>query len=138
MILWAGLIRERPMDFFQSFRRARALPRCLITSRKVRDTRQTCKVMYPLREVYGVWHHREPHQSGTASSPGSRNAGRQARFSGDRQRDLAAPTIAAPATRRHLVSAFATNSRLVLGQDAVLENSNEITAIPALIERLDL
>jgi predicted transposase YbfD/YdcC len=38
----------------------------------------------------------------------------------------------------HLVSAFATNSRLVLGQEAVYEKSNEITAIPALIERLDL
>ncbi|MBV9532541.1 MAG: ISAs1 family transposase [Bradyrhizobium sp.] len=38
----------------------------------------------------------------------------------------------------HLVSAFATNSRLVLGQEAVAEKSNEITAIPALIERLDL
>jgi predicted transposase YbfD/YdcC len=38
----------------------------------------------------------------------------------------------------HLVSAFATTSRLVLGQEAVEEKSNEITAIPALIERLDL
>jgi predicted transposase YbfD/YdcC len=38
----------------------------------------------------------------------------------------------------HLVSAFATNSRLVLGQQAVDEKSNEITAIPALVERLDL
>jgi predicted transposase YbfD/YdcC len=38
----------------------------------------------------------------------------------------------------HLVAAFATNSRLVLGQEAVDEKSNEITAIPALIERLDL
>jgi predicted transposase YbfD/YdcC len=38
----------------------------------------------------------------------------------------------------HLVSAFATDSRLVLGQEAVFEKSNEITAIPALIERLDL
>jgi len=38
----------------------------------------------------------------------------------------------------HLVSAFATNRRLVLGQEAVFEKSNEITAIPALIERLDL
>jgi predicted transposase YbfD/YdcC len=36
----------------------------------------------------------------------------------------------------HLVSAFATTSRLVLGQEAVADNSNEITAIPALIERL--
>src|SRR6266853_2353112 len=38
----------------------------------------------------------------------------------------------------HLVSAFATTSRLVLGQEAVDEKSNEITAIPALVERLDL
>jgi DDE_Tnp_1-associated/Transposase DDE domain len=38
----------------------------------------------------------------------------------------------------HLVSAFATNTRLVLGQEAVFEKSNEITAIPALVERLDL
>jgi predicted transposase YbfD/YdcC len=38
----------------------------------------------------------------------------------------------------HLVSAFATNSRFVLGQEAVDEKSNEITAIPALVERLDL
>jgi predicted transposase YbfD/YdcC len=38
----------------------------------------------------------------------------------------------------HLVSAFATNSRLVLGQEAVFEKSNEITAIPALVERLNL
>src|ERR1700676_3205344 len=38
----------------------------------------------------------------------------------------------------HLVSAFATTSRLVLGQEAVYEKSNEITAIPALVERLDL
>jgi hypothetical protein len=38
----------------------------------------------------------------------------------------------------HLVSAFATNSRLVLGQEAVFEKSNEITAIPALIKRLNL
>lgn len=38
----------------------------------------------------------------------------------------------------HLVSAFATNSRLVLGQEAVEEKSNEITAIPALLERIDV
>jgi predicted transposase YbfD/YdcC len=38
----------------------------------------------------------------------------------------------------HLVSAFATTSRLVLGQEAVEEKSNEITAIPALLERLEL
>jgi predicted transposase YbfD/YdcC len=38
----------------------------------------------------------------------------------------------------HLVSAFATNAKLVLGQEAVWEKSNEITAIPALLKRLDL
>lgn len=36
----------------------------------------------------------------------------------------------------HLVSAFATTSRLVLGQEAVPDKSNETTAIPVLIERL--
>jgi predicted transposase YbfD/YdcC len=38
----------------------------------------------------------------------------------------------------HLVSAFATTSRIVLGQEAVDEKSNEITAIPALLERIDV
>jgi len=36
----------------------------------------------------------------------------------------------------HLVSAFATTSRLVLGQEAVPDKSGETTAIPALLERL--
>ena len=36
----------------------------------------------------------------------------------------------------HLVSAFATASALVLGQEAVADKSNEITAIPVLVERL--
>jgi len=36
----------------------------------------------------------------------------------------------------HLVSAFATTSRLVLGQEAVADKSSETTAIPVLIERL--
>lgn len=38
----------------------------------------------------------------------------------------------------HLVSAFATDRNLVLGQEAVTEKSNEITAIPLLLERLAL
>ena len=38
----------------------------------------------------------------------------------------------------HLVSAFATTGRLVLGQEAVDEKSNEITAIPALLERINV
>jgi predicted transposase YbfD/YdcC len=36
----------------------------------------------------------------------------------------------------HLVSAFATTGRLVLGQEAVADKTNEITAIPILLERL--
>ena len=36
----------------------------------------------------------------------------------------------------HLVSAFATTRRLVLGQEAVDQTSNETTAIPVLLDRL--
>ena len=36
----------------------------------------------------------------------------------------------------HLVSAFATTSQLVLGQEAVAGKSNELSAIPVLLERL--
>jgi predicted transposase YbfD/YdcC len=38
----------------------------------------------------------------------------------------------------HLVSAFAAQARLVLGQQAVTEKSNEITAIPDLLSLLEL
>lgn len=38
----------------------------------------------------------------------------------------------------HLVSAWASRQRLVLGQEAVAEASNEIVAIPALLEKLAL
>jgi predicted transposase YbfD/YdcC len=38
----------------------------------------------------------------------------------------------------HTVSAWATEQRLVLGQEAVSEKSNEITAIPLLLQRLEL
>ena len=38
----------------------------------------------------------------------------------------------------HLVSAFASNAKLVLAQTAVSNKSNEITAIPSLLEWLDL
>ena len=38
----------------------------------------------------------------------------------------------------HLVSAWATRQRLVLGQEAVTAKGNEITAIPLLLERLEL
>ena len=38
----------------------------------------------------------------------------------------------------HLVSAWATQQRLVIGQQATEAKSNEITAIPRLLERLEL
>src|SRR5437879_5505070 len=38
----------------------------------------------------------------------------------------------------HIVSAWATAQHLVLGQEAVAAKSNEITAIPRLLELLDL
>src|ERR1700730_9628093 len=38
----------------------------------------------------------------------------------------------------HLVSAWAARQRLVLGQQAVDDKSNEIVAIPLLLERLEL
>jgi predicted transposase YbfD/YdcC len=38
----------------------------------------------------------------------------------------------------HMVSAFATNSRIVLGQIKVNEKSNEVTAIPDLLELLSI
>jgi predicted transposase YbfD/YdcC len=38
----------------------------------------------------------------------------------------------------HLVSAWASRQRLVLGQEAIDAKSNEITAIPLLLERLEL
>ncbi len=38
----------------------------------------------------------------------------------------------------HLVSAFATEARLILGQEACAEKSNELTAIPLLLETLML
>jgi hypothetical protein len=38
----------------------------------------------------------------------------------------------------HMVSAWATGQRLVLGQEAVPAKANEIVAIPALLQRLDL
>ncbi len=53
--------------------------------------------------------------------------GKTSRLSHDRSADKAP---------LHLVSAFATTSRLVLGQEAVADKANEITAIPVLLDRL--
>ena len=38
----------------------------------------------------------------------------------------------------HIVSAWANNNKLVLGQKKVDSKSNEITAIPALLETIDI
>jgi len=38
----------------------------------------------------------------------------------------------------HMVSAFATEARIVLGQEKVADKSNEITAIPKLLQWLDI
>jgi len=38
----------------------------------------------------------------------------------------------------HIVSAFATEARIVLGQEKVSDKSNEITAIPKLLDLLDI
>ena len=53
--------------------------------------------------------------------------GKTSRRSHDREQDQ--PAL-------HLVSAFATTAALVLGQEAVRDKSNELTAIPLLLERL--
>ena len=55
--------------------------------------------------------------------------GKSARGSRDRRRGRSA---------LHMVSAWACRNRLVLGQEATEEKSNEITAIPKLLELLDL
>ena len=59
------------------------------------------------------------------------------RHRGDRRQDLAARK-AKGSEPLHLVSAWASRQRLVLGQEAVAEKSNEIDAIPLLLERLEL
>jgi len=38
----------------------------------------------------------------------------------------------------HMVSAFATGTKLVLGQEKISDKSNEITAIPKLLDMLDI
>lgn len=53
--------------------------------------------------------------------------GKTSRGSHDRKADLAP---------LHLVSAFATNSRLVLGQEATADKGGEIEAIPVLLDKL--
>lgn len=55
--------------------------------------------------------------------------GKTLRRSHDRSVDEPAP---------HLVSAFATIGGLVLGQEAVADKSNQLSAIPVLLERLAL
>ena len=68
----------------------------------------------------------------SASPPEQRQIsidGKTLRRSHDRRRDLGP---------LHLVSAWATQKGISLGQVATDEKSNEITAIPALLERIDI
>ena len=51
-------------------------------------------------------------------------------------RPSAAPTIIAKGSRPCTLSAYATNARLTLAQLCVPENTNEITAIPELLDHL--
>lgn len=55
--------------------------------------------------------------------------GKQLRRSHDRANDKAA---------LHMVSAWSSNNQIVLGQEKVRDKSNEIIAIPALLELLDI
>ena len=69
---------------------------------------------------------------------GGEPARERARHRGHRRQDLAAAHRRKGSDPLHLVSAWASRQRLVLGQEAVAEKSNEITAIPLLLERLEL
>jgi len=152
---------------------------------EIKDTRESCRVAYPLREVlflvvcatiancddyedivdwgeahldflrrYSDFHHGVPCVDWLRALMNRIDPALfQACFQGwveecfPGQRDLVA--IDGKTSRRshdraagkpplHLVSAFATNTKLVLGQEAVAEKANEIVAIPALLGRLDL
>lgn len=59
------------------------------------------------------------------------------RHRGDRRQDLAAEQGEGEPPL-HLVSAWASRQRLVLGQEATADKSNEIKAIPQLLARLEL
>ena len=182
VILWDLAIREGPMEAFSPKPRLRVLLDHLAA---IKDSRQSWKVAYPLREVlflvvcgtiasgddyddivdwgeahlsflrgFSEFYHGIPcadwlrtvmnridpdlfaacFSSWVAECwPDKPDLvaidGKTSRRSHDRKRGQKA---------LHLVSAFATTSQLVLGQEAVDEKSNEITAIPALLERIDL
>jgi predicted transposase YbfD/YdcC len=182
MILWDLVIREGQMEALSPKRRLRVL---LDHLARIKDSRQSWKVAYPLREVlflvvcgtiasgddyddiadwgeahlsflrgfsefyYGIpcadWlrtvmNRIDPDLFADCFSSWVAECwpdklglvaidGKTSRRSHDRKRGQKA---------LHLVSAFATTSQLVLGQEAVDEKSNEITAIPALLERIDL
>lgn len=63
-------------------------------------------------------------------------AGRPAQIALDGKTSRRSGSRAAGHPALHLVSAFATHEKLVLGQIPTAEKSNEITAIPALLEKL--
>src|SRR6202795_4363959 len=184
MILWTQAIREGPMEDLSAFSAKPRLRLLLDHFARIKDTRQSWKVAYPLREVlflvvcgtiasgddyedivdlgkahlsflrgFAEFHYGIPCADWLRTVMNRINADLfQACFSSwvaecwPDKLDLVA--IDGKTSRRshnrktgqkplHLVSAFSTNSRLVLGQEAGDEKSNEITAIPALVERLD-
>src|SRR3984893_17772293 len=182
MILWDHPIREGPMEVCSAKPQLRVLLDHLAT---IKDSRQSWKVAYPLREVlflvicgtiasgddyddivdwgeahlsflrrFSEFHHGIPCADWLRTVMNRINPelfaacfsswvaecwpdkpdlvaidGKTSRRSHDRKRGQKA---------LHLVSAFATTRRLVLGQEATDEKSNEITAIPALVERINL
>ena len=151
----------------------------------IKDTRQSCKVMYPLREVillvvcgtiadgddyediadwgeanldflrtmsefhYGIpcqdWLRVVMNRIDPALFSACFQAWVAERWPGtpslvalDGKTSRGSHDDAAGRRALHLVSAFATDRHLVLGQEAVEEKSNEIIAIPALLSRLAL
>ena len=89
-------------------------------------------------------HSDEPHQSSPVlqppSPPGCGPVGPTALSSSPSMEKPPAPQPRPRCWRRraslHLVSAFATTTRTVLGQEAVPDKANELTAIPTLLARL--
>lgn len=84
------------------------------------------------QECFAAWLETLRSEEGSPLSPEQRQVsidGKTLRRSHDRRRGLGP---------LHLVSAWATQQGISLGQVATDEKSNEITAIPALLERIDI
>src|ERR1700760_3211843 len=185
MIVWTQVIREGPMEDLSVFSARPRLAALLDQFAKVKDTRQSWKVAYPLREVlllvvcgtiasgddyndivdwgkahltflrgFAEFHFGIPCADWLRCIMNRIDPGlfrdcfvawvaecwpdKLDLVAIDGKNSRPPPHRGSGVKALHLGSAFAPNSRLVLGQEAVFEKSNEIPAIPALIERLDL